>query len=513
MKKLLFLCGTFLMATLVFSQKNEINPDGYNVFYHENGKVASEGMMADGKPDGYWKTYYETGVLKSEGNRVDFKLDSVWKFYDEKGDLILEINYSEGKKNGIRKTILGDEVIEETFRNDVKQGPTIYYYPDGNVWKIIPFVNGLEEGIAREFNQEGTIISLVEYKRGFVVNRERINRTDQNGLKQGKWKFFHENGRVRLEGNYRNDKENGYFKEYDENGNLITVSKYVNGELLEDVPELVELEVRTDYYPSGKVKSIASYKDDMPEGIRRDYNEDGSIKMAYIFSKGVITGEGILNEKGIKNGLWKEYYDGRRLKSEGRYEDGKRVGEWKFYFPDGKIEQTGTYNKLGNFDGTWRWYYLSGNILREEYFLNGVPDGYYVEYTEDGDILVEGEYIDGYENGKWVFNYGDTREEGEFRDGMKNGKWKAYYSDGSLAFEGEFIDDNPNGRHTYYWPNGRVKKEGRYIMGRKQGDWTLYNEDGSPFLVISYENGIEKRYDGIKIKPEMEEDVEDLIEE
>jgi hypothetical protein len=38
-------------------------------------------------------------------------------------------------------------------------------------------------------------------------------------------------------------------------------------------------------------------------------------------------------------------------------------------------------------------------------------------------------------------------------------------------------------------------------MGRKDGDWITFNYDGTPFLVISYKNGIEKSYDGIKIKP------------
>src|SRR5688500_399044 len=75
-----------------FSQ-NEINPDGENKFYFDNGKVSSEGYMRNGKPDAYWKTFYSTGVLKSEGNRKNFQLDSLWKFYGEDGKITTEINY------------------------------------------------------------------------------------------------------------------------------------------------------------------------------------------------------------------------------------------------------------------------------------------------------------------------------------------------------------------------------------------------------------------------------------
>ena len=41
-------------------------------FFYDNGKLASEGFLHNGKPDGYWKSYYETGIIKSEGNRKNY---------------------------------------------------------------------------------------------------------------------------------------------------------------------------------------------------------------------------------------------------------------------------------------------------------------------------------------------------------------------------------------------------------------------------------------------------------
>ena len=76
-----FLCFIILASTFVFAQQNTVKPNDYNIFYYENGKKSSEGMMRNGKPDDYWKTYYENGVLKSEGNRKNFLLDSTWNFY------------------------------------------------------------------------------------------------------------------------------------------------------------------------------------------------------------------------------------------------------------------------------------------------------------------------------------------------------------------------------------------------------------------------------------------------
>ncbi|MDY0103357.1 MAG: hypothetical protein RBS07_10485 [Lentimicrobium sp.] len=503
MRKFVLVLLLFVFAYGLKAQDNPVDPNGKNIFYHENGKISSEGLMRNGKPDGYWKTFWENGELKSEGNRKNYELDSLWNFYDETGKVTLQINYLKGKKEGIRRTIRENETVEENFSNDVKQGLTIYYYPGGEVMRTIPFENGLENGFAREFSPDGTVITMIEYRRGFVIDRENINRTDRNGLKQGKWKFFYVNGKVKIEGVYRDDKRNGYFKEYDEKGMLTEVSKYVNDVKQEAAPELVKLDIRTDYYPDGKVKTRASYKGDTPEGVRREYSPTGEVTAAYIYKKGIIIAEGIVDDEGVRDGPWKEFYTDGQLRAEGLYRNGNRIGKWRFYHPNGNLEQEGSYNNQGNTDGLWKWYYEDGLVLREENFLNGNSEGIFTEYDENGSVIIQGEYVEGLEEGFWKYQQGDHREEGSYRSGMRNGEWNYYFDDGTLAFQGSFIDDNSNGRHIWYWPNGKKKDEGEYIMGMKTGDWLQYNEDGSIFMIISYQNGVEKKYNGVKIKPEM----------
>ena len=60
----------FFLATFVTAQ--EIDPNGNNKFFYENGVLSSEGNMKNGKPEGYWKTYHENGALKTEGGRKNF---------------------------------------------------------------------------------------------------------------------------------------------------------------------------------------------------------------------------------------------------------------------------------------------------------------------------------------------------------------------------------------------------------------------------------------------------------
>jgi antitoxin component YwqK of YwqJK toxin-antitoxin module len=490
------------------SAQDSLNVNGFQKFFYPTGIISSEGTMKAGKPDGYWKSYFENGKIKSEGNRKNFEIDSTWKFYNEEGKLILEVNYKYGKKNGIKTTYLDKETIKENFISDLKEGYTRYYYKDGNLKMEVPFVKGLEQGLGKEYSFDGNIISIIEYKKGFIVDRLKINRRDQNNLKQGRWYTFYNNGNVKVEGIYKDDKKNGYFKEYTENGDLISVTKFINDVKQEDAEEITKLDVENEYYPNGKLKASGTFRNGIPEGIRREYNQEGEIERSFIFRNGYVIGEGIVKEDGTKEGHWKEFYSNGTLRAEGDYKDGKPVGEWKYFYPDSKQEQTGKYTASGKKTGTWKWYFENGQLMTEEDYKNGVKEGVHTEYDETGKVVEEGEYLNGTEEGPWFTVSGDFYEKGTYRDGLKNGKWTSLYlitkdnkTDSILSFTGNFIDDNPDGKHIYYWENGKIKDEGNYITGKKDGDWIKYNSDGTMFLIITYQNGVEIRYDGVKIKP------------
>ena len=516
-KNSLIFVSIFLL-TFVFSSLNAqdtARQDGYKKFFYPDGKISSEGLLKDGRPDGFWKAYYQNGSLKSEGYRKNFELDSLWRFYAETGKLTLEINYRSGKKNGIRTSYLDKEIIRENFVNDIKDGYTRYYYPDGKLKQEIPFVKGLEQGFGKEYGPDGTIITLTEYKKGFIVDRTRINRKDQEGRKQGKWYVFYETGTLKTEGTYKDDKKNGYFKEYAENGDLKSIVKYVDDQIQPEAAEIQKMEVQTEYYPDGKVKVSAMFRNGVPEGLRKEFNEDGVLEKAYLFKNGFLAGEGIVKDDGNPDGPWKEYYQEGTLKAEGSYDNGRHVGVWKYYYPSGRKEQTGSFNKQGKKDGTWRWYFESGNLLKEENFRNGLRDGLSSEYDESGKLIEEGEFFEDKEDGVWFGLTGDFYIRGSYRDGLRHGMW--YYmlidttggkTDSLNMYKGNFIDDNPDGKHTWYWDNGKIREEGSYVMGRKEGDWFRYNYDGSLFMVITFNNGVETRFDGVRIKPpyEMEEE-------
>ncbi|MCL2435946.1 MAG: hypothetical protein FWD09_07415 [Lentimicrobiaceae bacterium] len=493
----LFLLFVFSFLPFVFAQEN-LNPNGYNIFYYPNGVKSSEGTLVNGKPNGYWKSYNEKGMLVSEGNRKNFLLDSVWVFYAPSGEKSLEISYCEGKKHGFRKQYLEDETIVEewifdTLTNDIKA-----FYRTGELKRFTPLVDGKPHGLEKEFNKDGLVIIVSKYYAGIFGKREFINRADKFGLKQGNWKYFWENGNMKMEGTYQNDKKKGFFKYYDESGNFKYVEKYDNDNLIADAPETRQMEVRTAYHANGKPSITATYYKGIPEGVRREFDEDGNVIKGYVFANGILRFEGITDVNGKRQGLWREYYPTGELKSEGHYINSNMDGAWKFYFQDQKVEIEGRYIN-GKKDGTWYWYYPNRVLLQEENWSQGILDGDFIEYDESGNVTVKGAYLEGTEEGEWFYVQGNAIEKGVYYDGMRVGLWVTKWREGKTISEIEYDQNLFNGKYVLYHDTGKIRITGKYSGGEPVGVWFLYDEEGELVLTTVYADGREVQWDDYKL--------------
>lgn len=503
MSKLLKIPGVFiLLAFQLVHGQNDTSKMVFKQFTFPDGKISSEGYLRNNQPDGYWKTFYENGIIKSEGNRKNYLLDSIWKFYNEEGNVVLEIQYENNLKEGTRKTYMENEMLIENFEKDIKHGKSYVLYPDGKLKKDILYISGLEEGFSKEYDTNGQVITLYQYKKGFLISREIINRMNSSGNKHGIWMYFYDNGNIKRSEEWRNGVLNGFVKEFDLSGNLATISKYVNGEIMVDAEEIKNYDLRYDYYEDGKIKIMGSYRYDKPDGIRREYDQAGKIIRGYVYRSGAMIAEGIIDERGLKQGKFTEYFENGQIMAEGKYSDSKPVGYWKYFYQDGTIEQEGNFDNRGWHDGLWTWYYQNGNVWKTENYENGLPEGEYLEYDISGKIAVKGQYFDGEETGKWFWEIGDVREEGSFTDGQYSGEWKTTdLETGKILFQGKYLDGYPNGKHIYYRENGQKKFEGHYVMGQREGEWYYFNEDGTVLVKISYRGGVEQKFNNVTLQP------------
>ncbi|HLP12002.1 MAG TPA: toxin-antitoxin system YwqK family antitoxin [Flavobacteriales bacterium] len=506
-KKIFFLSILFCFNSLLGLKAQQVNENGYNVFYYPSGKKLSEGSLKNGKPEGYWKTYYENGKLKTEGNRKNHELDSTWKFYTEKGIITSEISYKTGKKNGITKTYneKGVLVSEEMFFNNIKQGKATYFYETGEPKMQVAFDNGVETGTAYEFGKDGRIITIQEYKGARLMESQEVNRVDENGNKIGKWIEYYGDSKTKIksETNYRAGVKEGVSKEYDENGNLLKLEQFENGIVNDSAQEFVFIDIRTVFHENGTPKLVGGYANNKKQGIFREYDSNGdSAKVinSFIYDQDIMLSEGIIDNSGVYRGPWKIYYTTGELKEEGEYLDGVKEGEWKYYYRNGAIEQKGKYVK-GKIHGPWYWFYTNGKKHREETYRYGKEEGITTEYDSVGNVITRGEYLAGLKDGEWYYDLGDHIEKGRYAGGDREAEWVYIYKDnGQTAFKGKYKNGLAEGKHVYYQKNGKPDMQGKYKNGLKHGEWTKFDERGFVDFVITYKNGVEVEYDGERIK-------------
>jgi antitoxin component YwqK of YwqJK toxin-antitoxin module len=506
MKRLFNIVVLLAAGIFLYGQNDNNLKDGYQIFKYPNGTVSSEGFFRNGKPEGYWKSYYVTGIKKSEGNYSNFQLDSVWVFFDQAGDTIEKINYLFGKRNGYSYKYRKDPYegvyvySKELYAGDKKEGTAYFYFPDGKIRQTLTYNNGKKEGVSREYDKNGTVITFFEYNNDFLISRERINRTDSKGLKQGEWKEFYPNGVVRAEKNYKDDQLHGYYKEYDTKGVLVLTMLYDNGSIVKSkVEDEPDIEMENRYDQNNRLVYSGPFRNKVPVGVHREFGNDGKVTNAYVYNdNGLKISEGIVDENGRSNGRWKDFYPDGTIQAEGQYTENRRTGVWKFYNSSGKLEQTGSFNN-GRPDGLWKWYYDNGALLREEEYFQGLRDGIFTEYSPDGEIIAQGQFTDGEKNGDWKYMAGDNTEEGKYIIGLRDGQWKSYYPDGKIRFRGNYIQGNPDGQLTYYYENGRPKEEQYYRMGIRQKTWKKYDEEGLITLSITYKDDVETSINGVKI--------------
>ncbi|HRO38867.1 MAG TPA: hypothetical protein PLZ25_03015, partial [Flavobacteriales bacterium] len=390
------------------------------------------------------------------------------------------------------------------FEQDVKNGPSRTFHPDGSVASMVNFEQGKEEGKAYVYGEDGRPITITDWRAGVLQRRREINRYDEGHLRQGPWQGYYPNGNLKWEGSFVDDRRQGIFKEYDKQGNLLELAKYDQDQLLPDAQETVLLTLRNTYHSNGTVSSIGSYtKDGRKEGLFRDFDASGKPVDASIYRDDRIVATGAVSEAGAMNGPWTEYYATGEKRAEGSYVEGRKEGLWTFYHRGGEVEQKGNYRE-GLPQGEWRWFYPTGQLHREEHYRKGREDGTSVEYAADGAVILQGQYIDGLKDGEWAYHVNGHTDKGAYRDGLRSGPWASTYDNGRKYFTGSFVAGARDGKQKWYWPNGRLKLEGKYSAGLEQGDFNYFNEDGTLLLTIRYKDGSEMKLNDAKLPPPYE---------
>ncbi len=228
--------------------------------------------------------------------------------------------------------------------------PLIVYDKNGNI--IGKYINGKKEGKWIEYNNDGSIHSILHYEDD-KLDGECIEYYPNGNIstkcmyvdnkKFGKYIKYYENGNIKIEQNYFFNVLNGKSIIYYPNGNIMIIEYYKNNHLNGKY---------IYYYPNGNISEITYYKDNNKNGEYKEYYLNGNIKIKQNYK----------NDN--KDGKYIEYYENGVKKIECNYKNGNLYGEYKEYYPNGNLHFLKHY-KYNMLSGKFIEYYEDGKIKKE----------------------------------------------------------------------------------------------------------------------------------------------------
>ncbi|MDQ3111535.1 MAG: tetratricopeptide repeat protein, partial [Bacteroidota bacterium] len=258
---------------------------------------------------------------------------------------------------------------------------------------------------------------------------------------------------------------------------------------------------------------------------RAEFAKDAKVQITF-YQNHIINGIGVINETGIENGKWK-YFHGRtgRLFSKGDYVNGKREGEWVWFYEDGTLKETSRFEngvregkseqfydnglpsfktsyKNGLLEGEYSAYDITGYKTQSGIMSNGKLNGIVTTYHEDGTENAKLNYFNGQLSGELIIYTidGKVSKKANYTLDKRNGHSNEYYTNGELKSDGDYKNDEPFGLWKNYYDNGKVYREGTYKdKGLRNGIWKEYYRNGELSTKANYTsgklNGLSSYYD------------------
>ena len=198
----------------------------------------------------------------------------------------------------------------------------------------------------------------------------------------GLCKDFYEDGKLKLEKNYKEGLLDGLFVRYFENGQVNVEVSYKEGNPLNGFKQ---------YYKSGKLKAEKIYKGDYQ--ILTRYLESGEKTAEINFENNLIHGKSV---QWFKNG---------NKEMEANYKHDKHDGMFIAWHSNGQKKIEGNYldDKM---EGQWIQWNEQGVVTNKEYYRNGMKDSLWTFFFDDGTKRLEVLYRGGLikRNTEWNSN-------------------------------------------------------------------------------------------------------------
>ncbi|HEX2921580.1 MAG TPA: toxin-antitoxin system YwqK family antitoxin [Bacteroidales bacterium] len=230
LKSIIFsLLLSLLTSSLLYPQFNQTDEKGLKQGHwrknYPHGTIMYEGDFKDNHPVGEFKRYFENGIIQSvlvynpDGTEADATL------YYQNGKPASKGNYKNQLKEG-KWQFFGEDssyvMSEEFYMNNLKEGLSIKYYPDGKVAEELFYKKNLKNGA---------------WSRNYENGKPWIRAFYSNNMLDGKYESWYENGMQQLTGQYKFDRKDGLWNFFNADGKLKYKITFTQG-----IPDSRELE-------------------------------------------------------------------------------------------------------------------------------------------------------------------------------------------------------------------------------------------------------------------------------
>jgi len=228
--------------------------------YYPDGKVSAEISFAEGKLDGLSKSYSTDGTLEEEQNFAGGLPDGLLRSYNLDGSLESEQSFKAGKEHGPERKFRNGEEKPYIDRNWFEGQPDGRQYTEttsntGGYIEVKYFDKGVPTG---EFLQTWVDGGEVKQRGSY-----------KNGKKEGVWTEVRFDGTTESENTWRGGKLNGPSKMFFSDGSIQTITMYAD-----DKRHGVE---QTFHFGNGRISMEFNYVNDRQDGVyKRYYNDEKS---------------------------------------------------------------------------------------------------------------------------------------------------------------------------------------------------------------------------------------------
>jgi antitoxin component YwqK of YwqJK toxin-antitoxin module len=481
----------------------------YNEAKWPNGQIKEIPAFKNGLPHGTWTGYWPDGSTRytleyKQGDKHGDELR-----YDSTGVLIFEVKFKKGLKDGDEKEYFVNGILKRSarykngdldgktelfdslgikletiaYKDSLKNGKTTQWWPNGEAHKRYTYTLGILEGRYEEWDSLGTDIvkgyyvqgsrhkkwlnydsegrrdkyvfldmdsTITDYQFKYYPNwqiKEEPGFNDQ-GLYDGKWESFYEDGKTKKTYSYSENKKENIWLSYHQDGRKENYNFYNLDSLVTDY--------NFEYYDNLQIKEEPGFND---RGIY-----DG--KWEAFFENGV-TWKTFYFADGLKDKVWTVYWDSTFVKqSETHYTNDQKNGHYLEWYVNEKAKVEGLYKEEKK-DLLWTYWNEFGERRMEEWREGELFDTFEFEYYPNGQVKEEPSYENGVKHGDWVryFSDGTIRGTSAYKESLKDGLWIDYWRPEQVAWQGKYVADKREGNWKWFWLNQNLMSNVKYSGG------------------------------------------------